>query len=273
MTEFENTYRENDTKPAQRSRDGAGMATSFGYETVETGEKQPKVDQVFHRVAGRYDLMNDLMSAGMHRIWKDAMVGKLALPKGQRPGWHCLDVAGGTGDIAFRIAQSSNPETQITVFDINSSMLEVGQQRAERQNLSDRLDFVEGNAESLPFQADQFDCYTIAFGIRNVPRIDLALEEAYRVLKPGGRFLCLEFSQVDTPFLDRLYHQWSKHGIPSVGKWVTGDRDSYQYLIESIAKFPNQEDFATMIRAAGFDRVRYDNFTGGVVALHSAWKL
>jgi len=247
------------------------METSYGFRDVGAGEKQSMVDSVFHRVAGRYDLMNDLMSGGLHRLWKDGMVTWLNPPK--RPGWRSLDVAGGTGDVAFRIIEASDGNAHTTVLDINGSMLDVGRQRAERRRLEENVDFVEANAEELPFEDDTFDAYTIAFGIRNVPRIDVALAEALRVLKPGGRFLCLEFSEVDMPMLDKVYEAWSFRAIPAIGKAVTGDGEPYSYLVESIRKFPNQKNFAAMIERAGFGRVTFRNYSGGIAALHSGWKL
>jgi len=247
------------------------METSYGFKQVEAGEKQPLVNDVFHKVAKRYDLMNDLMSAGMHRVWKDAMVAWLNPPR--RPGWRVLDVAGGTGDIAFKIVEASHRNAHATVLDINGSMLSVGRDRAEKKSLSENTDFVEANAEELPFEDATFDAYTIAFGIRNVPRIDVALSEAFRVLKPGGRFLCLEFSEVDMPVLDKAYEAWSFNAIPKIGKAVTGDGEPYSYLVESIRKFPNQANFATMIGRAGFDRVTFRNYSGGIAAAHSGWKL
>jgi demethylmenaquinone methyltransferase/2-methoxy-6-polyprenyl-1,4-benzoquinol methylase len=248
-----------------------GMETSYGFKSVGQGDKQGMVNEVFHRVAGRYDLMNDLMSAGLHRLWKDALVAWLNPPK--RPGWRVLDVAGGTGDISFRIVEASHRQAHATVLDINGSMLAVGKERAEKRGLSANTDFVEANAEELPFADETFDAYTIAFGIRNVPRIDVALSEAYRVLKPGGRFLCLEFSEVDMPLLDKIYENWSFNAIPRIGQMVTGDGEPYSYLVESIRKFPNQSNFAAMITRAGFDRVSYRNYSGGIAALHSGWKL
>lgn len=247
------------------------METSYGFRTVGAGEKQPLVNEVFHKVANRYDLMNDLMSAGMHRLWKDAMVAWLNPPK--RPGWRVLDVAGGTGDIAFRIIEASGRNAQATVLDINGSMLSVGRDRAEKNGLAAQVDFIEANAESLPFADNTFDAYTIAFGIRNVPRIEVALAEAFRVLKVGGRFLCLEFSEVEMPLLDKAYEAWSFNAIPKIGKVVTGDGEPYSYLVESIAKFPNQQNFAAMIERAGFGRVTFRNYTGGIAAAHSGWKL
>ncbi|ENT02974.1 bifunctional demethylmenaquinone methyltransferase/2-methoxy-6-polyprenyl-1,4-benzoquinol methylase UbiE [Brucella sp. 63/311] len=248
-----------------------GMEHSFGFKAVDENEKQGLVNDVFHKVAKRYDIMNDLMSAGMHRVWKDAMVAWLAPSK--RPGWTSLDVAGGTGDIAFRIVEASGRQAHVTILDINGSMLGVGRERAIKKGLIDNLEFVEANAEELPFEDNSFDAYTIAFGIRNVPHIDKALSEAYRVLKPGGRFLCLEFSEVELPVLDKVYDEWSFRAIPRIGKMITGDADSYSYLVESIRKFPKQQDFAAMIEKAGFERVSYRNFTGDIAALHSGWKL
>ncbi|TIU72353.1 MAG: bifunctional demethylmenaquinone methyltransferase/2-methoxy-6-polyprenyl-1,4-benzoquinol methylase UbiE, partial [Mesorhizobium sp.] len=228
----------------ERTTAAGGMETSYGFRKVGAGEKQPLVNDVFHKVANRYDLMNDLMSAGLHRLWKDAMVAWLNPPK--RPGWKVLDVAGGTGDIAFRIVEASQRQAHATVLDINGSMLSVGRDRAEKQGLAANTDFVEANAEELPFESETFDAYTIAFGIRNVPRIEVALAEAYRVLKRGGRFLCLEFSEVEMPLLDKAYEAWSFNAIPRIGKAVTGDGEPYSYLVESIRKFPNQQNFAAM---------------------------
>ncbi|GAB4362895.1 MAG: bifunctional demethylmenaquinone methyltransferase/2-methoxy-6-polyprenyl-1,4-benzoquinol methylase UbiE [Oricola sp.] len=247
------------------------MKTSFGFTQVGEGEKQTRVNDVFHKVARRYDVMNDLMSAGMHRVWKDAMVTALNPPKSWH--WRSLDVAGGTGDIAFRIVEASRRNAEVTVLDINGSMLEVGRDRARKRGLADKLTFVEANAEDLPFEDNSFDAYTIAFGIRNVPDIPKTLGEAYRVLKRGGRFLCLEFSEVDASLLDRFYETWSFNAIPRIGQMVTGDGEPYRYLVESIRKFPNQENFAAMIRQAGFGRVTWTNYTGGIAALHSGWKL
>ncbi|MBZ7924142.1 bifunctional demethylmenaquinone methyltransferase/2-methoxy-6-polyprenyl-1,4-benzoquinol methylase UbiE [Ensifer adhaerens] len=255
----------------QRVSADGGMETSFGFRDVGTGEKQPLVNDVFHKVAKRYDIMNDVMSAGLHRAWKDAMIAALNPPR--REGYRTLDVAGGTGDIAFRIIEASDRKAHSTVLDINGSMLAVGAERAEKKKLSANLEFVEANAEELPFEANTFDAYTIAFGIRNVPRIDVALKEAYRVLKRGGRLLVLEFSEVEMPLLDRFYDAWSFNAIPKFGKLITGDEAPYQYLVESIRKFPNQRDFAAMIKEAGFSRVSFTNYTGGIAALHSGWKI
>ena len=247
------------------------MSTAYGFEQVNEGEKQDRVNGVFHAVAKRYDVMNDLMSVGMHRLWKSTMVTKAA-PSKIAP-WHSLDVAGGTGDIAFRLVEASNKNARVTVLDINGSMLDVGRERAAKNGLADNLDFIEANAEDLPFEDNTFDVYTVAFGIRNVPRMDIALKEAYRVLKPGGQFLCLEFSEVDVPLLDKFYDLWSFNALPAIGRMVTGDEASYQYLVESIRKFPNQNSFANYVRESGFERVNYRNMTGGVVALHTGWKI
>ncbi len=254
-----------------RTAADGGMETSYGFRDVAEGEKQALVNDVFHKVAKRYDVMNDVMSMGLHRAWKDAMIS--ALHPRKDPSYKVLDVAGGTGDIAFRIVEASGKLAHATVLDINGSMLAVGADRAEKKKISENLTFVEANAEDLPFEDSSFDAYTIAFGIRNVPRIDVALKEAHRVLKRGGRLLVLEFSEVDLPLLDKVYDAWSFNAIPRFGKAITGEAEPYQYLVESIRKFPNQQDFATMIRQAGFSRVTFTNYTGGIAALHSGWKL
>jgi demethylmenaquinone methyltransferase/2-methoxy-6-polyprenyl-1,4-benzoquinol methylase len=252
--------------------DRPDQTTHFGFRDVPLGDKQTLVNDVFHSVASRYDLMNDLMSGGLHRVWKDIMVNALNPPKSDAP-FALLDVAGGTGDISFRAASKAGAGFRATVCDINADMLEVGRQRAIKQVLDDKVSFVEGNAEALAFPDRAFDAYTIAFGIRNVPRIDLALTEAHRVLKHGGRFLCLEFSSVEVPGLDRLYDMFSFNVIPQLGRAITGDAESYRYLVESIRKFPRPNAFADMIRAAGFSRVSHQTLSGGIVALHSGWRL
>ncbi len=248
--------------------------THFGARTVPLNEKQGLVDDVFHSVAKRYDLMNDLMSGGLHRAWKDALVTAVNPPakSSDRP-FALLDLAGGTGDVAFRVAAAGGPNTHVTVCDINAEMLAVGRERAEERGLDQAVSFEQGNAEELPYPDKSFDCVTIAFGIRNVPRIARALSEAHRVLRHGGRFLCLEFSSVDVPGLDKLYELYSFQVIPRVGSAVTGDREAYQYLVESIRKFPKPKIFAQMIEDAGFRRASFTSMTGGVVALHSGWKL
>ncbi|MDC7788804.1 bifunctional demethylmenaquinone methyltransferase/2-methoxy-6-polyprenyl-1,4-benzoquinol methylase UbiE [Rhodoplanes sp. TEM] len=258
--------------PTDHSQNSTSPETHFGFRTVPLAEKQALVDDVFHTVARRYDLMNDLMSGGLHRAWKDVLVTAVNPPKSDRP-FHLLDVAGGTGDISFRTVAAGGAGTRATVCDINTDMLEVGRERAYERGVDDVVDFVEGNAETLPFPDRSFDAYTIAFGIRNVPRIELALEQAYRVLRPGSRFLCLEFSTVDIPGLDRLYDLYSFNVIPRIGSMVAGDAEAYRYLVESIRKFPKPQAFARMIEAAGFRRVDVRMMSGGIVALHSGWRL
>ena len=242
--------------------------THFGFREVDEGEKAGMVHGVFTRVASRYDVMNDLMSGGVHRLWKDAMMDWLAPRGGQR----LLDVAGGTGDIAFRFLKRA-PTAQATVLDMTESMLVEGRKRADAEKMAESLSWVVGDAMALPFAANTFDVYTISFGIRNVTRIPDALAEAYRVLKPGGRLMVLEFSQLPNPGMQWLYDRYSFNVIPVMGQIVANDRDSYQYLVESIRKFPDQETFAAMIRDAGFGQVKYRNLTMGVAALHSGWKL
>jgi demethylmenaquinone methyltransferase / 2-methoxy-6-polyprenyl-1,4-benzoquinol methylase len=246
--------------------------TDFGFRQVPLDDKQALVDGVFHSVAGRYDLMNDLMSGGLHRAWKDALVTTVNPPKGPQP-FALLDLAGGTGDIAFRTIAAGGAGTRATVIDINADMLAVGRERAAERGLDDAIDFVEANAEALPFPDRSTDAVTIAFGIRNVPRIAAALTEAHRVLRIGGRFLCLEFSAVDVPGLDRLYDLYSFNVIPALGRAVTGDAEAYRYLVESIRRFPRPDAFAEMMRAAGFRRVSFQRMSGGIVALHSGWRL
>jgi demethylmenaquinone methyltransferase/2-methoxy-6-polyprenyl-1,4-benzoquinol methylase len=257
----------------------AGDTTHFGFENVPLGEKQGLVDEVFHKVAGRYDLMNDLMSAGLHRLWKEAMVAQLPLPRSRASRAYAhLDVAGGTGDVAFRVLdrgeEKAPNKVAVTVFDINAEMLKVGRERAgKRYPEGAPIEFIQGNAEELPFEDRCFDGYTIAFGIRNVPRIQKALDEAFRVLRPGGRLLVLEFSPVETPLLDRIYDAYSFNLIPPMGGLVTGDPEPYRYLVESIRKFPNAARFSEMIRQAGFARVSNTPMSGGVVQLHAGWRL
>ncbi|XP_054075360.1 2-methoxy-6-polyprenyl-1,4-benzoquinol methylase, mitochondrial [Rissa tridactyla] len=281
----------------------AGPETHFGFQTVTEAERREKIYRVFESVAKKYDVMNDSMTLGIHRVWKDILVHKM----NPSPGTLLLDVAGGTGDIAFRfinyvrsvrerqlqrklrhhqnlswqeIAESyqedkskSLGDSQVVVCDINKEMLKVGKQKAQHLGYSEGLSWVLGNAEELPFDDDKFDVYTIAFGIRNVTRIDLALQEAYRVLKPGGRFLCLEFSQVSNSLLSRLYDLYSFQVIPVLGEVIAGDWKSYQYLVESIRRFPPQEEFKAMIEDAGFFKVDYQNLNSGIVAIHSGFKL
>lgn len=252
------------------SRSDQDSSTHFGFSEVRLSEKQGLVDDVFHKVARRYDVMNDLMSGGLHRLWKDAFAAKVNARN--RPGFRHLDVAGGTGDIAFRVAEKAAGDAKIVVLDINGDMLEVGRDRARERGFDAKLEFVQANAEALPFPDASFDAYTIAFGIRNVPRIEAALSEAFRVLKPGGRFLCLEFSQVAVPGFDKIYEAYSFNVIPAIGKLVAGDAEPYRYLVESIQRFPRAAAFEAMIRKAGFRRTGFERLTGGVVAIHSGWK-
>jgi demethylmenaquinone methyltransferase/2-methoxy-6-polyprenyl-1,4-benzoquinol methylase len=251
-------------------RQDSGEQTHFGFSSVRLADKQALVDDVFHKVAERYDVMNDLMSFGLHRAWKNALVSSLR-PNKSKP-FALLDMAGGTGDVAFRVMEAAGPRGRATVCDINGDMLRVGRDRTPKA-IKDQIEFVQGNAESLPFEDKSFDAYTIAFGIRNVPRIDLAVSEAYRVLKRGGRFMCLEFSPIDMPVLDKLYDFFSFKIIPPMGKMVTGDAEPYQYLVESIRRFPSPGRFSTMIREAGFGEVRARPMSGGIVQLHSGWKV
>jgi demethylmenaquinone methyltransferase/2-methoxy-6-polyprenyl-1,4-benzoquinol methylase len=244
----------------------------FGFRTVAEGEKQGLVNEVFSKVAERYDQMNDLMSAGLHRLWKDEFVTLLSPPRSGRD-FKVIDVAGGTGDIAFRIARAGGTGTHITIADISPEMVAEGAKRADKEGLIAQCDFTVGNAEALAFPDKSFDAYTIAFGIRNVPRIEMALSEACRVLKRGGRFLCLEFSTVELPGLREAYRLFSDVVIPPMGRVVTGDSAPYKYLIESIQKFPRPEAFSAMIAKAGFKRVTHTALSGNIAALHAAWKL
>jgi demethylmenaquinone methyltransferase/2-methoxy-6-polyprenyl-1,4-benzoquinol methylase len=254
------------------SASGPDKTTSFGFRSVRESERQGLVNQVFSSVASRYDLMNDLMSGGLHRLWKAEFVAMIGAPKGTAP-FKLLDVAGGTGDIAIRYAEASGPNATAVLSDISPEMLEEGRTKVAAKGLAARIGLTQGNAESLPFPDRTFDAYTIAFGIRNVTRIDAALSEAFRVLKIGGRFLCLEFSECQVPLLDRLYDFHSFEVIPRLGQIAAGSADPYRYLVESIRRFPNQETFAGLIRDAGFERVSYRNLTGGIAAIHIGWKL
>ncbi|MGD1881157.1 MAG: bifunctional demethylmenaquinone methyltransferase/2-methoxy-6-polyprenyl-1,4-benzoquinol methylase UbiE [Paracoccaceae bacterium] len=248
--------------------DAADKTTHFGFETVAEEEKAGRVQGVFSSVASRYDVMNDVMSVGIHRIWKDAMMDWLA----PRPGQRLLDVAGGTGDIAFRFLRRAKAG-HATVLDLTEPMLVEGRQRADAEHMAENLDWVVGDAMALPFSDNTFDVYTISFGIRNVTRPQDALAEAYRVLKPGGRLMVLEFSQLPNEGMQKLYDLYSFNVIPRMGQLIARDRDSYQYLVESIRKFPDQETFLGVVRAAGFGNVKYRNLTMGVACLHSGWKL
>lgn len=250
------------------AEDTTGRTTHFGYQEVDETEKAGLVHGVFTNVASKYDIMNDVMSVGIHRVWKDAMMDWLAPRAGQR----LLDVAGGTGDVAFRFLKRA-PGASATVLDMTESMLIEGQKRAEAAQMADKLEWIVGDAMALPFEDNTFDRYTISFGIRNVTRIPDALSEAFRVLRPGGRLMVLEFSQLPNDGLQKLYDLYSFNVIPRMGQLIAGDRDSYQYLVESIRRFPDQETFATMIRTAGFEQVSYRNLSLGIAALHSGWKI
>lgn len=241
--------------------------THFGFRTVSEEEKPSLVREVFDGVASRYDIMNDAMSLGAHRLWKHEFVSQVDI----RPGMQCLDVAGGTGDIAFRLLKKG--VAHVTVCDINQKMLAEGRARADDANILTGIEFLCADAENLPLPGNGYHLYTIAFGIRNVTHIEKVLSEAHRVLLPGGRFLCLEFSRVTYPLLARAYEAYSFNIIPKMGKLIAGKEEPYRYLVESIRKFPPQEKFAGMIRAAGFERVRYTNLSGGVVAIHSGYKI
>jgi demethylmenaquinone methyltransferase/2-methoxy-6-polyprenyl-1,4-benzoquinol methylase len=248
--------------------DQIDQTTHFGFETVPEGEKAGRVQGVFSSVASKYDVMNDVMSMGIHRVWKDAMMDWLA----PRPGQRLLDVAGGTGDVSFRFLKRAG-EGHANVLDLTEPMLIEGRKRAEAESMSNSLDWVVGDAMALPFEDNTFDVYTISFGIRNVTRPSEALSEAYRVLKPGGRLMVLEFSQLPNPMMQAAYDAYSFNVIPKMGKLIANDSESYQYLVESIRKFPDQETFLQMIRDAGFGNAKYRNMTLGVAALHSGWKL
>lgn len=259
------------TDPTDQARER--LATSFGYQEVAPEDKSRLVGAMFARVAGRYDLMNDLMSVGVHRLWKAAMIDWLA----PLPGVRLLDVAGGTGDIAFRVldrlAGRTGTAPQIIVCDASRQMLEVGRDHAIDANRLDAIEWLCADAEALPLPDRSIEAYTIAFGIRNVSRIDRVLAEARRVLVPGGRFLCLEFATVPSPVLRQAYETYSFTVLPWLGARVAGDQAAYRYLVESIRQFPDQATFARMIERADLDRVRYRNLSGGIAALHSAWRL
>tara|TARA_B100000768_G_scaffold89175_1_gene83676 strand:+ start:33208 stop:33960 length:753 start_codon:yes stop_codon:yes gene_type:complete len=249
-------------------QNNADQTTHFGFETVPEAEKAKKVQGVFTSVASKYDVMNDVMSLGVHRIWKEAMMDWLA----PRPSQKLLDVAGGTGDISFKFLKRAG-FGHATVLDITENMLIEGRKRAEANQVLNSLNWVVGDAMALPFADNSFDVYTISFGIRNVTRPQEALNEAFRVLRPGGRLMVLEFSQIPVPLVQKAYDFYSFNVIPRMGKLIANDRDSYQYLIESIRKFPNQETFLSMVRQAGFENANYRNLSLGIAALHSGWKI
>ena len=249
-------------------QNNAEQTTHFGFETVPEAEKAGKVQGVFTSVANKYDVMNDVMSMGIHRIWKEAMMDWLAPRLGQK----LLDVAGGTGDVSFKFLKRAG-SGHATVLDITEKMLTEGRKRAEANQMLDSLDWVVGDAMALPFADNSFDVYTISFGIRNVTRPQEALNEAFRVLRPGGRLMVLEFSQIPVPLAQKAYDLYSFNVIPRMGKLIANDRDSYQYLVESIRKFPDQGTFLGMVRQAGFEKANYRNLSLGIAALHSGWKI
>lgn len=249
-------------------QDHVDQTTHFGFETVHAAEKAGKVQGVFKSVAAKYDVMNDVMSIGIHRIWKEAMMDWLA----PRCGQTLIDVAGGTGDVSFKFLNRAG-SGHATVLDLTENMLIEGRKRAEASEMEQSLDWLVGDAMALPFSDNSFDVYTISFGIRNVTRPEGALSEAFRVLRPGGRLMVLEFSQIPVPLVQKAYDLYSFNIIPAMGKMIANDRDSYQYLVESIRKFPDQETFLNMIRGAGFENVSYRNLSLGIAALHSGWKI
>ena len=249
-------------------QDHVDQTTHFGFETVNATEKAGKVQGVFKSVAAKYDVMNDVMSIGIHRIWKEAMMDWLA----PRCGQTLIDVAGGTGDVSFKFLNRAG-SGHATVLDLTENMLIEGRKRAEASEMEQSLDWLVGDAMALPFSDNSFDVYTISFGIRNVTRPEGALSEAFRVLRPGGRLMVLEFSQIPVPLVQKAYDLYSFNIIPAMGKMIANDRDSYKYLVESIRKFPDQETFLNMIRGAGFENVSYRNLSLGIAALHSGWKI
>ncbi len=256
--------------PSSTGRDAADrLAASFGFEAVDPALKASRVRAVFDSVADRYDLMNDLMSLGVHRLWKEALIDWL-MP---RRGCRHLDVAGGTGDIAFRLLDRLDGEAEVTLVDINPAMLEVGRDRALDRGWLDQIAWVAGDAERLPLPDRSFDAYTIAFGIRNVTHIDRALAEAHRVLRPGGRLIVLEFSRLTFDPLRPVYDAYSLNLLPVIGRLIANDADSYRYLAESIRRFPDQATFARLVAEAGFAQVKVRNLSGGIAALHSAWRV
>jgi demethylmenaquinone methyltransferase/2-methoxy-6-polyprenyl-1,4-benzoquinol methylase len=258
--------------PPMTDTSPSGANATFGFRNVAESERQGLVNRVFATVAERYDLMNDLMSGGLHRLWKNDLIAQLNPPRNAQ-AFRLLDVAGGTADVTLRYARAAGPNATAALCDISPEMIAVGQRRVEEAGLASRISFTEGNAETLPFPDRSFDAYTIAFGVRNVTHIERALAEAFRVLKIGGHFLCLEFSQVQVPILDRLYDFHSFEVIPRLGQAIAGEDVPYRYLVESIRNFPNQERFKAMVGEAGFARVSYRNLTGGVAAIHSGWKI
>lgn len=245
----------------------AKNTASFGFKDIPADQKSGKVEGLFHSVAAKYDLMNDVMSFGQHRLWKNMFISQLS-PRANKT---YLDVAGGTGDIALRIAKKIGSGQNITILDLTHNMLHQGMQRSEPYN--DEIKRICGDAENLPFEDNSFDYYTISYGIRNVTYIDKVLSEAYRVLKPSGKFMCLEFSAVSEPMLKKIYDFYSFECLPKMGQMVAGDAESYRYLAESIRRFPNQRQFEQMIQKAGFKNTSYHNLSGGITAIHSGFKI
>lgn len=245
--------------------------TNFGFKKIDIADKQPLVNNIFSNVADKYDLMNDLMSFGMHRLWKDEFIRQIP-----NLNSNILDVASGSGDIALKLAKKARDRgsnISITLSDINKEMLRQAKKKSIDLNLFQNLKFTVATAEELPFPDNSFDYYTIAFGIRNVPDINKALKEAYRVLKPMGKFICLEFSKVKESLLQDFYKFYSFNVIPKIGQIITGNKEAYDYLVESIDLFPSQDEFRIMIKEAGFEEINYKNLSGGIVAIHSAYKL
>ena len=243
--------------------------THFGYETVAVEDKASKVADVFHSVAAKYDIMNDLMSFGVHRLWKRITIDM----SGVRPGNSVLDLAGGTGDLTRKFSRIVGPQGKVVLADINSSMLNVGRDRLTDQGYVGNIEYVQANAECLPFEDNSFHCITIAFGLRNITDKDAALRSMLRVLKPGGRLMVLEFSQIPNDLMQWAYDLYSFNIIPRMGQVIAQDRDSYQYLVESIRRFPDQDTFLDMVKGAGFENAKYRNLTMGVACLHSGWKI
>ena len=267
MTDRLNDISDKTRAQADMASDIKSDEIDFGFQSVPRDQKESLVKNVFNSVAKNYDIMNDLMSMGVHRLWKDALIDWLA----PQPNQTLMDLAGGTGDVALRFLKRGGGNVHIV--DINEEMLQAGKARAVMRPYQDRLSWIVGNAESLPLETASVDRATIAFGLRNVTNRDVALSEIYRVLKPGGRFCCLEFSSVDNPLLSKIYDEWSFKILPKMGELVAKDRDSYQYLVESIRQFPDQYELADMMVTAGFAQVRYRNLSGGIAAIHSGWKL
>jgi demethylmenaquinone methyltransferase/2-methoxy-6-polyprenyl-1,4-benzoquinol methylase len=250
----------------------ADHKTSFGFKKVSPQEKTEEVYSVFKRVASRYDLMNDVMSLGIHRLWKQKLIEMIR----PRPGMHLLDVAGGTGDIVIRFLKAAKfytPQAQATVCDRNEAMMVEGRNKAIDAGITQSLDWVCADAAGLPFASNSFDTYSISFGLRNVTDIPSSLKEAWRVLKPGGQYFCLEFSKVENPWFQKAYEEYSFRLIPKLGAWIAQDRDAYQYLVESIARFPDQAMLMKMIQTAGFEQASYVNMSNGIVAIHSGIKV